>query len=206
MPVINVSISDAAKNYKERKPEPRKAKVLPVKRDVSGKPKFVAFIGEGDNNLPNNGFWLIEKIDDLLRRVMFNGFNRILVPMAPGIDYNTALSAAQLRPNYKGSEVWLVQPWPVVQNRLGVVSQISYKFISGQVDRIIDLNEAMPETIKARREVRQDWYKKIIDKSEAVVAIWVGMPGHVSHAVRHAKANGKPVLHLNPETRQEAWL
>lgn len=52
--------------------------------------------------------------------------------------------------------------------------------------------------------------QRVVDLCEVLVAVWNGRPaagpGGTADAVDYARAAGRRVFHLNPETRTEGWL
>ena len=102
---------------------------------------------------------------------------------------------------FGGIKLIIARPFPSQPNRWSLEARRHYEKILQQADRIIETNDDPYAPWKLQK--RNEW---MIDNSDATIAVWDGEPGRTGSTVGYAQIQGKPVLVIDPEKRDEEWL
>jgi len=54
-----------------------------------------------------------------------------------------------------------------------------------------------------KMQARNEW---MVDNSNAVIAVWNGLPGGTENTVKYSQAKGRPVLVIDPVEQNERWI
>ena len=163
-------------------------------------PKIICFTGHRSNKLPwkydetKESCVLFKKhLKSVLIKAIENGFTNFISGMAIGVDTIAAELVIELRNTYKSVTLEGAIPCPGQESPWPQKARDRYKELLAQCDTVHYVSDHYTDTCMNDRNLY------MVEKSDAVIAVWNGKPSGTGNTVRFAKEHGCKVKIINPD-------
>ena len=129
----------------------------------------------------------------IIEKAIVNGYTHFITGMALGIDMICAEIVLELKKKYKNVILECAIPCIGQEKKWSASQQERYKKIIHKADLVNFISKA--EYTKNCMNERNNY---MVENSDVVIAVWIGMPSGTGNTVRMAKVLGKKVRVVNP--------
>jgi len=143
---------------------------------------------------------LQEKLTDIVRRAIEGGFTTFISGGALGIDQMAIESVLHYKRHGCAIKLIIAKPFPGQASKWPSHVQRKFENYCTQADEVINVSPDPYE--REKMQIRNEW---MVDRSDAVVAVYNGGRGGTGNCVAYARSKYKPVLVMNPYTLVERW-
>lgn len=143
---------------------------------------------------------LQERLIDIVRRAIEGGFDTFISGGAIGVDQMGI--EAVLHHKRAGAKIKLViaKPFPSQGSKWPPHVQARFENYCNAADEVVDVSPDPYD--REKMQVRNEW---MVDRSEAVIAVYNGGRGGTGNCVAYARKQYMAVLAVNPYTLVEKW-
>lgn len=147
---------------------------------------------------PGVGHPVYEVLANIVSRAVAKGFDAFISGGAIGTDQLAAQVVIDLD---FADGLTIARPFPSQSCKWPQRTQAIFDDICDRAANVVDVS---PDPYSpAKMQVRNQW---MVDRADVVVAVYDGSRGGTANCIEYARAQGKPVLLLDPNTLVERWL
>jgi len=146
---------------------------------------------------------IFEKLVAVVKRAIDHGFDTFISGGALGIDQIGAEAVLywRRRPEYANTiKLVIARPFPSQACKWPKSSQEAFEVLCAKADEIVDVSDDPYEPQKM--QIRNTY---MVDRSDAVIAVFNGGGGGTGNCIQYAQSKYKPILLINPYTLVEKW-
>lgn len=136
----------------------------------------------------------------VIKRAYENGFDTFISGGALGVDQIAAAAAVYLKQDGLPIKLIIAKPFPSQGCKWPQRSQAKLDWLCGLADEVVNVSDD-PYT-REKMQVRNEW---MVDRADAVCAVYNGGNGGTGNCVRYAESKFLPILIIDPYTLQEKW-
>jgi len=143
---------------------------------------------------------LQNRLVDIIRRAIESGFDEFISGGAVGVD-QMAIEAVLFHKT-RGAKIRLIiaKPFPSQASKWPGHVQEKFNRYCEQADHVTNISDD-PYSLD-KMQIRNEW---MVDKSNAVVAIYNGGHSGTGNCIAYARKQYRPILVVNPYTLVEKW-
>jgi uncharacterized phage-like protein YoqJ len=147
------------------------------------------------------GCWILAKLSQSIAAAISSGFEVFISGGAVGVDQWAAAAVLDAKKGHPEVRLVIARPFPSQSAAWPLNGQRDYETLLRNADKVLDISPDPYTGVKML--LRDEW---MVDHAEAVIAVWNGYPGGTGHTVGYAQKQGKPVLRLDPISKECNWL
>jgi len=165
--------------------------------------KTICFTGHRTAKLKSYDMaWISLNLSGAIQRAISRGFTHFISGGALGIDQIAASIVLHIAETHNiDLSITIARPFPSQSTAWPKWARQAYQQLLARVSQVVDVSPD-PYTVWKLHK-RNRW---MVDRSQAVIAVWDGTKGGTANCVSYATKKGKPVLLIQPEAKAQVWL
>ena len=143
---------------------------------------------------------LLHRLCEIVFRAYRHGFDTFISGGAIGVDQLVMEAVLHYKKQFPDIKLVVAKPFPSQGETWPKHVQEKYEHLCSFADEVVNVSPD-PYT-REKMQIRNEW---MVNRGDAICAVWGGGGGGTRNCIQYARSQYKPILVVNPYTLVEKW-